>query len=259
MVKSQVGLPDPLWPRGVDVRAEAAKARQRLLPVTLLYTSASLFMAWLVARSGRSLAVAAAFTVAGILAWTLLEYLVHRYVLHGPFPDGPGLVEHFLHKQFDHLHVAHHQRPWDGNHINGSTRDTLPFVVVLAALAALTPLHTFPMFLVGLVQSYVVEEWIHHTVHFYHFDSRYFRYIRRHHLYHHSRHGSRLAYGLTSDIWDIACGTQPDRALGEPTRERAAAAEPGRPVARRRSDRRSRRRVFSRRRRPSESSEETTH
>jgi Fatty acid hydroxylase superfamily len=214
MVKSQVGLPDPLWPRGVDIRAEAAKAQQRLLPVTVLYTSASLLMGILVARSGRSLAVAAGFTVAGVLFWTLLEYLVHRHVLHGPFPDGPGVVEHFLHKQFDHLHVAHHQRPWDGNHINGSTRDTLPFVLILAALAALAPIHTLPMFLVGLVQSYIIEEWIHHSVHYYTFDSRYFRYIRRHHLYHHSRHGSRLAYGLTSDVWDIACGTQPD--LGRP-------------------------------------------
>jgi 4-hydroxysphinganine ceramide fatty acyl 2-hydroxylase len=260
MYKSEVGLPDPLWPRGVDVRGEAAKARQRLLPVTLFYTPLTLLMLWLVAASGRNLWVAAAFALAGVLFWTLLEYLVHRHVLHGPFPDGPGLIEHLLHKRFDHLHVAHHQRPWDGNHINGSIGDTLPFVVLLAALAALTPLHTFPMFLAGLVQSYVIEEWIHHSVHYYNFDSRYFRYIRRHHLYHHSRHGSRLAYGLTSDVWDIACGTQPDRALGEPVRERAPIPDAPRLPARRRDERWLRGRVFSRcRRRAAERAERTTH
>jgi hypothetical protein len=228
----------------VDIRAEAAKARQRLLPVTLLYSTGSVVTLGLVVRSGRSLAVAGAFLVAGAAAWTLLEYFVHRYILHGPFPDGPGLVQRVLHRRFDHLHVEHHQRPWDGEHINGSVGDTLPFVVLLGGLAALAPLHTLPVFLVGLVQSYVLEEWIHHSVHYYNFDSRYFRYIRRHHLYHHSRHGARLAFGLTSHVWDVAWGTRADRRLGEPTRE--TAAPPAAPARRAPAERRTRRpRVFS--------------
>ncbi len=137
---------------------------------------------------------------------------MHRYVLHGAFPDGGGVVRRLLHRRFDHLHVEHHRRPWDGDHISGSLRDTLPFVAMLGALGAFTPLHTFPMFLVGLVQSYIMEEVIHHSVHYYNFESRYFRYIRRHHLYHHSRHGRSVAYRLTSDLWDSACGT--DALLG---------------------------------------------
>ena len=262
MFKSQVGLPEPLWPRGVDIRAEAAKARQRLMPVTLFYTTGTIVMLWLVVRSGRSLTVAAGFALAGAAFWTLLEYLVHRYVLHGPFPDGPNPVQHFLHRRFDHLHVEHHQRPWDGDHINGKIGDTLPFVVMLGGLAALTPLQTFPMFLVGLVQSYVIEEWIHHSVHYYNFQSRYFRYIRRHHLYHHSRHGGRRAYGLTSHVWDLACGTPADRQLGEPVRERAAMPSLVRPLARRAAigERRLRRRVLARcRRRAAECPRERTH
>jgi len=54
----------------------------------------------------------------------------------------------------------------------------------------------------------VVEEWTHHSVHFYHFDNPYFRYIRAHHLYHHSRRGEAIAFGLTSGAWDVACGTR---------------------------------------------------
>jgi hypothetical protein len=223
--KSKIGLPEPLWPQNVDMRAEAAKARRRLLPVTALYTSASVVTLTLVARSGRSLPVAAVFLVAGAASWTLLEYLAHRYVLHGPFPDGPRPWQRFLHRQFDHLHVAHHERPWDGNHINGSIRDTLHFVVLLGGLASLAPLNTLPVFMVGLVQSYVIEEWVHHLVHYANFNSRYFRYIRRHHLYHHSRHGSRLAFGLTSHVWDVVWGTPVDRALGETAPREAAPRE----------------------------------
>ena len=42
------------------------------------------------------------------------------------------------------------------------------------------------MFVAGILQAYVVEEWVHHSVHFYQFENLYFRYIKRHHLYHHS-------------------------------------------------------------------------
>jgi sterol desaturase/sphingolipid hydroxylase (fatty acid hydroxylase superfamily) len=45
-------------------------------------------------------------------------------------------------------------------------------------------------------------------VHFYHFRNRYFRYIRRHHLYHHSPKGSEVGYGLTSGFWDVIWGTR---------------------------------------------------
>jgi hypothetical protein len=231
MFKSEVGLPEPLWPREVDVRAEARTARGRLYPITVAYSSASALTIALVLRSGRSPGVALAFLGAGVATWTLLEYLVHRYVLHGPFPDGPGAIRHFLHRRFDHLHLEHHQRPWDSRHISGSFGDTLPFVALLSAVAALAPINTLPAFLVGLVQSYVIEEWVHHCVHYYNFNSRYFRYIRRHHLYHHSRHGGRVAFGLTSDVWDMAWGTPMDRAVGEGPA--ASAPRPTPPPARR--------------------------
>jgi sterol desaturase/sphingolipid hydroxylase (fatty acid hydroxylase superfamily) len=133
--------------------------------------------------------------------------MVHRYVLHGVFPDGPGL-QHWRHRLFDHLHVEHHKRPWDGNHINGTIRDTGPFLLPPLLVALALPPHTFLAFLAGLVQAYVVEEWVHHSVHFCDFDNRYFRYIRRHHLYHHSRKGQGMAFGLTNGFWDVACGTR---------------------------------------------------
>jgi sterol desaturase/sphingolipid hydroxylase (fatty acid hydroxylase superfamily) len=117
-------------------------------------------------------------------------------------------VRWFTHKYFDPLHWEHHARPWDGEHINGRIRDTLPFAAVFAAVASLAPLQTAPMFVAGLLQAYVVEEWVHHSVHFYHFRNRYFRYIRRHHLYHHSPKGSEVGYGLTSSFWDVIWGTR---------------------------------------------------
>jgi len=211
-------------------RREAAKARGRLYPPTVLYT---VYAAVLMASAMRTphAAAALAFFAAGIAAWTLLEYGVHRYVLHGRFPDGPGVMRHFLHVRFDPLHWEHHERPWDGEHINGRIGDTLPFSIALVALAALFPVWSAPVVIAGLLQSYVVEEWVHHSVHFYHFDNRYFRYIKRHHLYHHSPKGGDVGYGLTNGLWDIVFRTRipaEQRRLlygrvGRGTRERAVA------------------------------------
>ena len=64
------------------------------------------------------------------------------------------------------------------------------------------------MLVAGIVAGYVVEEWVHHSVHFYRFDNRYFQYIRRHHLYHHSPKGMEVAFGLSNGFWDIVWDTR---------------------------------------------------
>jgi cyclopropane-fatty-acyl-phospholipid synthase len=194
-------------PGGVQREAEARKARHRLYPVSLLYSLYALTLVGLaLRREGRLLALA--FLTLGVGAWTALEYLVHRYVLHGRFPDGPGAFAHFCHKYFDHLHIEHHRRPWDGNHVNGTIKDTLPFVALFALMASFFPLQTAPMFVAGLIQAYILEEWVHHSVHFCSFKGRYFQYIKRHHLYHHSPKGSGVGYGLTNGFWDVVWRTR---------------------------------------------------
>ena len=192
-------------PASIRWADEARKGRRRLYPTTAVYTVAATAAAVYALRSNPG--AAAASWLLGVAFWTWMEYMVHRFILHGVFPDGPG-VKRVLHKLFDHLHVEHHKRPWDGNHINGTIKDTGPFLVLPAALALVLPPHTLLAFLAGFVQAYVVEEWVHHSVHFYHFDNPYFRYIKRHHLYHHSRRGSEIAFGLTSGMWDVVHDTR---------------------------------------------------
>lgn len=194
-------------PSAIRTREQARIARRRLYPVSILYTAYSCTVLFLALRFGNR-GAALGFFAAGILAWTLVEYLVHRHILHGRFPDGPGLLRHMLHKSFDHLHWEHHARPWDGRHVNGTIKDTGPFAVALAALSFLAPLDTAPVLLAGVLQAYIAEEWVHHSVHFCRFRNPYFRYIKRHHLFHHSPQGSEAGYGLTSGLWDVVLRTR---------------------------------------------------
>jgi hypothetical protein len=186
---------------------EARKARHRLYPVTIVYTLAAGALLVLDLGSPHAARGLACYSL-GLAFWTWLEYQVHRGILHGRFPDGPGAWQHFLHKSFDHLHWEHHARPWDGNHVNGTLKDTGHFMALFLMISFLLPAFTATLFVAGVVQAYVVEEWVHHAVHFCDFRGRYFRYIKRHHLYHHSPKGSQAGYGLTNGVWDVVYGTR---------------------------------------------------
>ena len=75
----------------------------------------------------------------------------------------------------------------------------------------------------------MAEEWAHHAMHYGNYRWRYFQYVRRRHLYHHSRHGVGTAYGITSDFWDKVFGTRiPLPQRGPPAAARARAGPHGR-------------------------------
>ncbi len=225
MLKSEVGpFPEPRFPQGIDLAAEDRKSRRLLYPVTVIYSVYFLFMLALAVRSSH-LFRALAFVVLGIAGWTLVEYLVHRHVLHGVFPKGSGLLSRGLHYMFDGSHANHHSRPWDGRHINGHL-DTLYAAAVFMPLSLLAPSASASVWVATIFVCYTIEEWVHHALHFWNFEWKYFRYSRGRHLYHHSRHGVGIAYGITSAIWDAAFGTT------IPARERSLLPPLGAPAER---------------------------
>ena len=189
-------------------KAEQAKiSRGRLYPFTVFYTTYAVIVFVLALRSARPMFGVVMF-LATIPLWTLVEYLFHRYVLHGRFPAHDGVIGKFLHDRLDPLHWEHHERPHDGMHISGELKDFLPVFAVAAPLSFLAPVYTAPVIVAGIFQCYVIEEWIHHSVHFYNFKNRYFRYIRRYHRFHHTKPGMELGFGLTSGIWDVPFRTR---------------------------------------------------
>jgi len=182
-------------------RSQAALARHRLYPLTVFYTLyAILVFAIAFARTHTWTAVA--FFSAGCATWTLVEYLFHRYVLHGRFPPGKGVVRRFLHNRLDPLHWDHHKHPLDGNHISGELKDILPLFFVAASVSLLFPVYSAQAVLAGVVESYVSEEWLHYALHFSNSRFPLFRRMKKYHLYHHSPRGIDKGFGITTRFWD---------------------------------------------------------
>ncbi len=77
--------PDIPW--GEFKRQQARISRHRLYPMTAFYTL-SCTAILVLALTSRHPWVALAFYFAGVPLWTFVEYLFHRFVLHGHFADG---------------------------------------------------------------------------------------------------------------------------------------------------------------------------
>jgi sterol desaturase/sphingolipid hydroxylase (fatty acid hydroxylase superfamily) len=147
--------------------------------------------------------------VAGLLAWTLVEYVMHRFVFHFP-PRTPWQERiSFL------FHGVHHAQPMVKSRLVMPPALSIPMAVfwygvLYVVVGVLFGARTWvgPIF-AGLVLGYVAYDLTHYATH--HFKVRWavFQYIRRYHLHHHTQTPEKR-FGVTSPLWDLVFGTKPE-------------------------------------------------
>lgn len=135
----------------------------------------------------------------GVAAWTLAEYAVHRWVMHGPHTTNPVTAEHLDHHR--HLERTDPLR-LDRFLVWPATGGALVAVVATgltstpAALAAGA----------GFAASYCGYRHLHWCIHHQAPRSAWGRRLRRHHFRHHVG-APRANHGVTTRLWDLALGT----------------------------------------------------
>ena len=135
----------------------------------------------------------------GAAAWTLVEYLLHRFVYH----KVTGIKD---------LHGMHHEHPNDffGSPIWVSIAG---FSGLFLVLALLLDIETACGFTSGLMIGYLSYLLVHDGVHRWHLGERsWMRNYRLRHLRHH-RHPMPGNFGVTTGFSDVVFGTEivPDR------------------------------------------------
>jgi dihydroceramide fatty acyl 2-hydroxylase len=164
----------------------------------------------------RALAAAAiaGWAVLGVFSWTLLEYVLHRYVFH--FKPNPKSE---LQRDASWLiHGIHHDYPWD--------RDRLVMPPTVTALIAVAVWFLFKFlgraehaWMAGLVGGYVWYDLTHYYLHHAAPTTRFGKWLRRYHLVHHFQTPD-VRYGITTPLWDHVFRTYPkDRYQGLPDEE----------------------------------------
>ena len=132
-------------------------------------------------------------TLLGLAGWTLIEYAMHRFVLHGVQP-------------FQSWHAMHHARP-----------AALIFAPTVVAAALITILVLLPAWVwmgrwrasaltLGVLIGYMLYSVTHHAIHHWRTGHRWVEKRKRRHALHHcsDRPG---CYGVTTDVWDRVFGT----------------------------------------------------
>lgn len=139
---------------------------------------------------------------AGIVAWTLVEYVIHRWAFHLEPTTEIGKRVHFL------VHGIHHDYPRDSSRLVMPLLVSVPlgfaFYLMFAALFAPFNNALFSGFLFG----YVAYDSIHYATHHFPMTTRVGRFLKEYHMKHHYV-DDHTAFGVSSPLWDFVFRTVP--------------------------------------------------
>jgi cyclopropane-fatty-acyl-phospholipid synthase len=126
----------------------------------------------------------------GLVSWTLIEYALHRFVMHGLQP-------------FSQWHAEHHQRP--------KALICTPTIMSMMLIAVLVFLPSLVFFgnlqqawalTLGVIIGYLYYSVMHHAIHYWRTDNAWLKQRKRWHVLHHSNIEQPACFGVTSGFWD---------------------------------------------------------
>ncbi len=142
--------------------------------------------------------------IAGLLTFTLIEYIMHRFVFH--LSPKTERQEKFAYT----VHGVHHDYPKD--------KDRLAMPPILSLLLSAFFFFFFKLFmgnlvfafLPGFVIGYASYLWVHYMVHAFQPPKNFFKVLWIHHGIHHYKDPEN-AFGVSSPFWDVIFGTMPKK------------------------------------------------
>lgn len=138
---------------------------------------------------------AAGMALAGLAVWTLVEYLIHRFLMHGMEP-------------FRRWHAEHHDRP---TALIGTP--TVFSAALIGALVFLPSLCFTSAWMggaltLGVLTGYLAYGSLHHGLHHWRMNTLWMKRRKLWHARHHHLHATDPGhYGVTTVFWDHVFGT----------------------------------------------------
>ena len=146
------------------------------------------------------------FMALGVLGWTLIEYLLHRGLLH--YRAQAAAIRNVI----DTLHLGHHWDPRDEAKITVPVYASLPIAFALLGLFRLTAgsWEAAALLMAGTIVGYLYYEVVHFRIHRGSKRGRLLRRQRANHSFHHYKDSDRC-FGVTTPLWDYVFGTRREK------------------------------------------------
>ncbi|MEM9921660.1 MAG: sterol desaturase family protein [Bacteroidota bacterium] len=148
-----------------------------------------------------SLLAGIGFFAGGVLLWSLVEYLLHRYIFHYVPKSSWGLRMHFI------FHGVHHDYPNDSKRLVMPPSVSLPLAVLFYFIFwSIFPEVYLHASFAGFVLGYLIYDMLHYAIHHVEMKGKWWIALKTHHLKHHFKDPDK-GYGVSSPFWDEIVGS----------------------------------------------------
>ncbi len=138
----------------------------------------------------------------GVLSWTLLEYLLHRFVFHYHPKSEWGKRFHFI------LHGVHHDYPNDATRLVMPPGISIPLAIIFYGIFLIVfGVRLTPPTFAGMVFGYLCYDMLHYATHHFSMKRGIWLWLKQHHMRHHYG-DEHTGYGVSSPLWDYVFGTR---------------------------------------------------
>ncbi len=139
----------------------------------------------------------------GIISFTLIEYLVHRYLFHMNITTK-------IRKRIQYLtHGVHHKFPNDMGRLVMPPIFSIPITTILFYIAYIILGDRAFVIMGGVFSGYGLYLFVHYIVHAWKMPKNKFKTLWIFHNIHHFQ-DEEVAYGVSSHLWDRVFGTMPE-------------------------------------------------
>jgi len=172
------------------------------LTIFLLYAAALLY--WSINHTALSAGVTTILFFTGVVAFTLIEYLVHRYIFHMK-------TYNEWREKFQYIvHGVHHEFPKDRERLAMPPLLSVTVATILLLLFRIVLGDFTFAFLPGFLVGYAMYLAVHYMVHVYQPPKNIFKILWVNHSVHHYKHGEYI-FGVSSPLWDYVFGTMREK------------------------------------------------
>src|SRR5579862_3844523 len=128
------------------------------LPIAV-YVPAGIALIWYASTAGASAATILVEYSAGLLAWSLFEYIAHRFLFHHAPTTRVGVAFQYL------IHGVHHAYPDDARRWMIPFSVTLPIAIALTVATRVIVGPAGMAGYAGFMHGYLVYDLMHHIIH----------------------------------------------------------------------------------------------
>jgi sterol desaturase/sphingolipid hydroxylase (fatty acid hydroxylase superfamily) len=176
------------------------------VPLTIFSVYAGALLVWSVTHTSLSASTTFGLFVVGLLAFTWVEYVTHRFVFHMKTYNEVRAKLQYM------IHGIHHEYPKDKDRLAMPPLLSVVIATILLLLFRVVMGDFVFAFLPGFLVGYAAYLGVHYMVHAFAPPKNFLKRLWINHGTHHYKNGEMI-YGVSSPLWDYIYGTMTEKKL----------------------------------------------